>query len=326
MPQHEKVAVVAGGTAGVGRAVVSSLLRDGYSVGVLARGQQRLDAMSQEYGDRVLCLPCDVGDAETVSRAGATIEEALGPVSVWVNSAMLTSFSPFPAMAAEEFSRIVDTTLVGTVNGTRTALSLMERRNRGRIINVGSGLSYRSVPYQSAYCASKHGINGFTSSLRSELIRENSSITIGLVQLPALNTPQFTWALNRLSKKPQPAPPIFSPDVAGRAVMQAIKTGKREYLVGKSVLQLFLGNLVFPDWMDHKLADSGAEMQKSDAPEPGNRPANLKGPVEDIPSTAHGDYSAKADTSAWIVDGDRFRQMVLLGTPAALFALGLVLG
>lgn len=194
MAKHQKVAVVAGGSAGVGRAVVSRLIEEGYVVGVLARGRERLDELEEFYGEKVYCLVCDVADASAVARAGATIEEVFGPVEVWVNSAMLTSFSPFMSMDTEEFEQIVDATLLGVVNGTRTALSLMERRNRGRIVTAGSGLAYRSVPYQSAYCAAKHGVNGFMASVRSELIREGSEITVGLVQLPALDTPQFGCA------------------------------------------------------------------------------------------------------------------------------------
>ncbi|MEL6802027.1 MAG: SDR family oxidoreductase [Pseudomonadota bacterium] len=322
----ERIAVVAGGSAGVGRAVVTRLIEDGYSVGVLARGRERLGQLEQEYGDQVMCLACDVSDATAVARAGATIEEGLGPISVWINCAMLTSFSPFPAMAADEFEQIVDTTLIGVVNGTRTALALMHGRNRGRIVTVGSGLGYRSVPYQSAYCASKHGINGFTAAIRSELIRSGSKISVSLIQLPAINTPQFDWALNRLSKKPQPAPPIFQPEVAAKAVMQAVKDGRREYLVGSSVLQLVFGNMVVPAWLDRKLADSGAEMQKSQTDEPGDRPHNLDGPVLSVDAKARGRFGDDARDSALIVDGDRARLIVFAGLPLAALVVGLLIG
>lgn len=323
---QKKVAVVAGGSAGVGRATVARLIDKGYRVGVLARGKDRLDEMEHEYGQEVLGLPCDVSDAQAVAKAGATIEETLGPISVWVNTAMLTTFSPFPKMEPEEFTRIVETTLIGVVNGTRTALSLMQGRNKGRIVNVGSGLGYRSVPYQSAYCASKHAINGFTSSIRSELLRDGSAITLSLVQLPALNTPQFDWARNRLSQKPQPAPPIFQPDVAADAVMQAIAEGKREYFVGKSVLQLVFGNMLLPNWLDKKMADSGAEMQKSDDPEPGGRPDNLADAVGGVESTAYGRFGHTAKDKGLIVDADQAR-LFAFGAPLALvFLLGLLLG
>lgn len=326
MTDQAKVAIVAGGTAGVGRAVVSKLLEEGYKVGVFARGQDRLDEIAAEYGDRVMTLHCNVADARAVLRAGAAVEEVLGSVSVWVNCAMLTSFSPFPSMKAEEFEQIVDTTLIGVVNGTRAALKLMEHRNRGRIINVGSGLGYRSVPYQSAYCASKHGINGFTAAIRSELIREGTEITISVVQLPALNTPQFDWALNRMSKKPQPAPPVFQPEAAARAVMRAVREGKREYFVGASVLQLVFGNMVLPNWLDRKLADSGAEMQKSDTDEPGGRDNNLSEPVTAVTARARGRFGAEAKDKALIVDADRARIVALVALPAVGLCLGLLLG
>lgn len=326
MPRSTKVAVVAGGTAGVGRAVLSHLVADGYTVGVLARGQGRLDSVQAEYGDRVLALSCDVSDATAVARAGAAVEETLGPVDLWVNTAMLTSFSPFPCMGAAEFERIVDTTFLGVVNGTRTALALMERRNHGRIVNVGSGLAYRSVPYQSAYCASKHAINGFSSAVRSEMIREGTRVTISLVQLPALNTPQFDWALNRMAMRPRPAAPVFDADIAARAVMRAVREGKREYFVGRSVIQLVLGNMAFPAWLDRKLADAGAEMQKSDTPDTGGRPNNLETPVATVEATANGRFSGEASRSAIIVDADHLRLLALGALPGLGLIVGLVLG
>jgi short-subunit dehydrogenase len=326
MPQKSKVAVVAGGSAGVGRAVVAQLIEGGYRVAVLARGKDRLTELETTYGERLMGLPCDVSDAQAVLRAGVAAEEALGPVDVWVNAAMLTSFSPFADMAPDEFRAIVETTLLGVVNGTRTALVLMKPHNHGRIVNVGSGLSYRSVPYQSAYCAAKHGINGFSAALRSELIREDSDITISLVQLPAINTPQFDWALNRLSKKPQPAPPVFQPEVAAKAVMRAVKEGRREYFVGQSVLKLVFGNMILPDWLDRKLADAGAEMQKSDSDEPGGRPDNMFSPVAGVSATARGRFGDEAKDSGLIVDADRARLVVFGALPTIGLLVGLLLG
>lgn len=321
-----KTAVVAGGTAGVGRAVVEALIADGYNVGVLARGKGRLDEVAQTYGDRVMTLRCDVSDAREVSRAGSAIQEVLGPIDVWVNCAMLTSFSPFPDMAPQEFEAIVDTTFIGVVNGTRTAMALMKHHGHGRIVTVGSGLSYRSVPFQSAYCASKHAINGFSNAVRSELIRDTSDITLSLVQLPAINTPQFDWARNRLDMKPQPAPPIFQPEVAAKAVMKAVREGTREIFVGKSVLQLVFGNMVLPAWLDKKMADAGAEMQKSDRNDPGDRPDNTHGPVGGVPATAHGSFDKRAKSDGLIVDADRARLVLFAGLPLAALVIGLLLG
>lgn len=322
----KNVAVVAGGTAGIGRAIVDALIKDGYTVGILARGQPRLDELAQQYGDRVLTLSCDVREASAVARAGATVEEALGPIDVWVNCAMATSFSPFPLMTPEEFDIILQTTFIGVVNGTRTALSFMEKRNKGCIVTVGSGLGYRSVPYQSAYCAAKHAINGFADSIRSELLREGSAITMSVVQMPAVNTPQFDWARNRLSKKPQPAPPIFQPEVAAKAVMRAISKGEREIFVGRSVLQLVFGHLIAPGWLDHKLADGGAEQQKSEEDEPGNRPDNLNEPVNQIGATAQGRFDDNASDDGLIVNAAHARLAVFAGVPLLAFGLGLLLG
>jgi short-subunit dehydrogenase len=322
----EKIAVVAGGTAGVGRATVDALVAEGYRVGVIARGRERLDEVAETHGDRVMTLSVDVSDAREVSRAASAFEEVLGPISVWINCAMLTSFSPFEKMAPEEFERIVHTTFLGVVNGTRAALSLMKRRGKGRIVTAGSGLAYRSVPYQSAYCASKHAINGFLSSVRSELIHEGSDITIGVVQLPAVNTPQFDWAKNRLEHKPQPAPPIYQPEVAARAMMQAVRDGNRELLVGKSAMQLVFGNMILPDALDHILASAGAEQQQSERIEPGNRPDNLRGPMERIGADAHGSYDDRAQDSALVVDGDQARIGVFFGLPLVALGLGLAFG
>lgn len=316
-------AVVLGGSAGVGRAVVDTLLAQGHRVGVIARGQARLDEMAATLGDKVAVASADVGDAEALAAAVTFLLPASGNrVRIWVNCAMATSFSPFEAMEVEEFDRIIRTTLLGQVNGTRLALRHMER---GTIVNIGSGLSYRPVPLQSAYCAAKHAVNGFTSAVRSELIHDKRPIALSLVQLPAMNTPQFTWARNRLSMKPQPAPPIYAPTDAADAVMQAIRSGAREVLVGKSVLGLVLGNMVLPDYFDHKMADAGVSSQKSDMPEPGGRPDNLFSPV-DHPPTATGAFGKDAKPKAWTVDADLARKAVFFGVPTLTFLIGLILG
>ncbi|MFW5641795.1 MAG: SDR family oxidoreductase [Roseicyclus sp.] len=322
----EKIAVVAGGTAGVGRATVDALIAEGYRVGVLARGRERLDELAETHGDRVMTLPVDVGDARETTRAASAIEEALGPIGVWINCAMLTSFSPFEKMAPEEFDRIVRTTFLGVVNGTRAAMSLMQRRGRGRIVTAGSGLAYRAVPLQSAYCASKHAINGFLASVRSELIHQGSDISISVVQLPALDTPQFDWAKNRLDMKPQPAPPVYRPEVAARALMQAVRDGNRELFVGPSVLQLVFGDMVLPDLMDRIIARAGTEQQHSDRIEPGNRPDNLHGPVDHVGASASGSFGELAEDRAIVVDGDQARIGVFFGLPLVALGLGLAVG
>lgn len=313
-------AIVVGGSAGVGRAVVDALLNRGYQVGVVARGEERLATLARM--DHVFTQQADAGDAGALRTAVDDLIAHGGTPTVWVNCAMATAFSPFGAMSADEFDKIVRTTFLGQVNGTRIALEVM---TSGDIVHVGSGLSYRPVPFQSAYCAAKHAINGFVGSVRSEVLREGRDIHLSLVQLPAINTPQFDWARNRLSHKPQPAPPIFSPHVAADAVMQAIEKKQREVFVGKSVLKLIFGDMILPAFIDRKLAREGVEMQKSDRPEPGDRPDNLFDSV-DYDASAEGSFSDRADDSGVVMDADLARKAFFGAIIGAAFLLGLIIG
>lgn len=327
-----RTAIVAGGSAGIGRAIVTALRAEGMNVGVIARDTDRLAQIEAEEGAlggtaRIATASADVADAAALEAAGDALAASLGPPDVWINCAMQTAFSPFEQMPPEEFDRIVAVTLIGQVNGCRAALRLMPKddgRTR-RIVNIGSGLAYRSVPFQSAYCAAKHGINGFTASLRSELMRQDRPVTLSLVQLPAVNTPQFDWARNRLDRMPQPAPPIYAPDAVARAVVRAVRDGPRELLVGQSVLKLVLGHLVAPDWLDRKMAEAGADLQKSGRDEPGDRPDNLDAPVP-YPARAEGSFSDRQKDRVLILDGGWTRLAVFGGVPLLLFLLGLALG
>ncbi len=313
-------AVVAGGSAGVGRAIVAKLLVHGYHVAVLARGQERLDELEGLEG--ISTAQVDVGDAAGYSAAVDALVAAHGAPVVWVNCAMATAFSAFDRMSADEFETITRTTYLGQVNGTRLALRHM---SRGHIVHIGSGLSYRPVPFQSAYCGAKHGINGFVGAVRSEVLRDNRPIHLSVIQLPAINTPQFDWALNRLETKPRPAPPVFAPQVAADAVMQAIEKDLREVFVGQSVLKLIFGDMVLPAFIDRKLARDGREMQKSDRPEPGGRDDNLYGPVK-YPARAEGSFTDEASESGVILNADTARKILFFGLPAVTFVLGLVIG
>ena len=317
-----RIAVVAGGSAGVGRAIVTQMLDRGWRVAVLARGKERLDQIADAYGDRVLTRTCNVAEDAQVAKAADEIVAHWGKPDVWVNCAMLTSFSPFHEVDEAEFQKITATTYFGQVNGCRQALRVMER---GNVVNVGSGLAYRPVPLQAAYCGAKHAINGFTGALRSELIHQGRPIELSLVQLPAINTPQFDWARNRMEVKPQPAPPIFQPEVAAKAILKAIDDNAREVLVGRSVLQLLFGNMLFPDLLDGMLADDGIEAQKSEQKDWG-RADNLDGPVTDYPAKAHGSFDHKAEESGITVDADATRKAVALGGAALLLGLGALLG
>ncbi|UWQ21305.1 SDR family oxidoreductase [Jannaschia sp. W003] len=316
-----RIAVVAGGSAGVGRAVVDMMCARGWRVAVLARGQERLDEIEALYGDQVMGRACDVSkDAEVAAAADAVVAR-WGAPDVWVNCAMLTSVSPFEEVDDAEFRAITDTTYLGQVNGTRHALRVMER---GNIVAVGSGLGYRSIPFQAAYCGAKAAVIGFMQAVRSELIREGRPITVGMVELPAINTPQFDWARNRLDVKPQPAPPIFQPEVAAEGVMKAIDDGCREVLVGRSTMQLVFANMIFPDLLDQFLAKKGVEMQRSEQRDWG-REDNLDGPVA-MPSRAHGSFDDRAEARGVAVDADAARKALAFGGAALLVGLGALAG
>ncbi len=230
-----RVVVVTGASAGVGRAVAREFGGRGCRVGLLARGRDRLEAAKKDIedaGGRAIVLPADVANAEEVEAAAEQVEQELGPIDVWVNDAMTTIFAPFHEITAAEFKRATEVTYLGCVYGTMSALKRMRTRNRGTIVQVGSALAYRSIPLQSPYCGAKHAIVGFTDSIRSELIHQQSNIHITVVHLPAMNTPQFSWCRTRLPRHPQPVPPIFQPEVAARAIVWASSHRRREVYVG----------------------------------------------------------------------------------------------
>ena len=315
------VAVVAGGSAGVGRATLDALIERGWRVAVLARGADRLKEIEGRYGDLVWTRSVDVSDGAALETAAQDIVRDFGRPEVWVNSAMLTSFSPFEKVDEAEFRRITETTYLGTVNGCRAALGVMRR---GNIVNVGSGLAYASVPYQAAYCGAKHAVEGFTQALRIELARAERPITLSMVQLPAVNTPQFDWARNRMDTHPQPAPPIYQPEVAASAILRAIDTDAREILVGGSVLKLMAGNMLVPDVVEAQLKKVGVDAQKAEGMARDGRD-NLEGPAPH-PASAHGSFDDRARADGIIVDGDFARKVALIGGAATLLLAGAFLG
>ncbi len=329
MSQSNPVAVISGGSAGIGKATAIKLARQGYDVAILARDKARVEGTADDlcrYGVNTLGLSCDVGDASAVDAACARIVETFGTIDVWVNCAMATVFGPFDAMDDTEFRAVMDTTFMGQVNGTRAALSVMKPNGHGAIVNVGSGLSYRSVPLQSAYCAAKHAINGFTSSIRSELIHDGyRDISISLVQLPAVNTPQFDWARSKLDHAPRPAAPVFQPEVAADGILQAIDTSAREVIVGWSAAQLMFGQMVLPNYLDHKMAEAGWDGQHSDEPDTGVTTGNLMEPVEGDYG-AHGSWDSEASSSGMIVDADVMRRGLFAGGALLAIGLGVLIG
>src|SRR5438067_1402765 len=294
------VVVITGASAGVGRATARRFAKDGAQIALLARGRDGLEAARkevEEFGGRGIVVTVDVGDADQVEAAAAQIERELGKIDIWINNAMVSIFSPIKQMTPEEFRRVIEVTFLGSVYGTLAALKRMLPRDRGMIVQVGSALSYRAIPLQSAYCAAKHAMRGFTDSLRCELIHDKSNVRVTMVQLPALNTPQFGWVKTRLPRKAQPVPPIFQPEVATEAIYFAAYHPRREFYVGWSSAEAIIANKIAPGLLDHFLARTGYDSQQYDGAEDPNRAHNLWEPVPGDHGP-HGDFNARAKTSS----------------------------
>ncbi len=317
--------MVTGASAGVGRATVQAFAREGARIGLVARGREGLEGAKRDVeslGGVALILPTDVADAGHVEEAAAKTEEAFGPIDVWVNVAMTSVFSPIKEMTAEEFKRVTEVTYLGYVYGTLAALRRMLPRDRGTIIQVGSALAYRGIPLQAAYCASKHAIEGFMDSLRCELIHDGSNVRTCMVQMPALNTPQFGWVKSRLPRKPQPVPPIFQPEVAARAILYASHYPRREMFVGMPTVKAIIGNRIVPGLLDWYLARTGYSGQQYDGKADPNRPYNLWEPVAGDHG-AHGAFDDRASECSgelWL----SMNRNLICGGLIALATAGLV--
>jgi NAD(P)-dependent dehydrogenase (short-subunit alcohol dehydrogenase family) len=309
--------MVTGASAGVGRATVREFARRGAHVGLIARGRAGLEGARQDVealGGRALVLPTDVADADQVENAAERLEEVFGPIDVWVNDAMTSVFSPAREMTPAEYKRVTEVTYLGFVYGTLAALKRMLPRDRGIIVQVGSALAYRGIPLQSAYCGAKHAIQGFTESVRCELIHDKSNVKITMVQMPALNTPQFDWVKSRLPRKPQPVPPIYQPEVAGRAIFHATHHYRREWYVGGSTAIVIAGNKIAPGFGDWYLARQGYGAQQYDGNADPNRPNNLDHPVDDeVDRGAHGDFDRRAHSHSLQLWADQNRGWLALG-------------
>ena len=294
--RRAEVVVVTGASAGVGRAIVREFGRHGASIALVARGRTGLEGARREVeadGGRALVIPTDVSDAAQVEQAATTVERTFGPIDVWVNNAMASVISPALDMTPEDYQRVTEVTYLGYVYGTLAAVRRMRRRDQGAIVQIGSALAYRSIPLQSAYCAAKHAIQGFTDSLRSELIHDSSHIHITTLQLPAVNTPQFSWIKCRMPRRPQPVPPIYQPEVIARAAYWAAHHRRRELWIGWSTVKAIIGQKFIPGLLDHYLAWVGYTAQQTNELLESNRPNNLHKPLPGDYG-AHGAFDRKA--------------------------------
>ena len=295
-----RVVVVTGASAGVGRATVRAFAAEGAHVGLIARETEGLHTAAREaaeLGGKGLAAPADVADADQVEAAAEQIENELGPIDVWVNNAMTTVFAPVAETTPAEFKRATEVTYLGAVYGTMAALRRMLPRNTGRIIQVGSALAYRSIPLQAAYCGAKHAIAGFTDSLRAELIHDRKNILLSMVQLPAMNTPQFTWCRSKMPNHPQPVPPIFQPEVAAERIVWSSHHKRREVFVGAPTVITIEANKLAPALADYYLGRTGFDSQQTSDAVPKDRPDNL---FEPVPGDfgAHGVFGQQAYNQA----------------------------
>lgn len=291
-----KTVVITGASAGLGRAVALLFSKKGFHVGLIARNLDRLESLKkeiEEIGSRAEIAVCDVANSEEVEKAASHLDEKLGGIDIWINNAMTSVFSPFAEMTDAEFKRVTEVNYLGYIYGTKSALKRMLPKNKGTIIQVGSALAYRGIPLQSAYCGSKHAIRGFTASLRCELLHQKSAVKITMVQMPAMNTPQFNWVKSRLPRKAQPVPPIYQPEVAAKAIFWAAFHYRPEWDLGFSTLKAILGNKIFPGFLDRYLAKHGFDSQQYDGAEDPNRPYNLFETVNGH-FGAHGDFDNRS--------------------------------
>jgi NAD(P)-dependent dehydrogenase (short-subunit alcohol dehydrogenase family) len=296
-----KISVITGASGGIGRAVARKLAARGDAVALLARGEDGLEGAAEDVrraGGKPLTIPVDVADFAAVDDAADRVERELGPIDVWINDAFSSVFAPFTEIDMDEFHRTTQVSYLGFVHGTRAALTRMLPRDRGAIVQIGSALAYRGVPLQTAYCGAKHAIQGFTESLRCELLHDKSNVHVTMVQMPAVNTPQFGWVLSRLPHKAQPVPPIYQPEVAADAVVYAADhPRRREYWVGGSTAGTLIANAVAPGVLDRYLARTGYKSQQTDEDRQADQPANLWQPVDGSggeDAGAHGDFDDRA--------------------------------
>ena len=321
------VVVITGSSAGLGRAIAHGFARRGASIGLIARNPEALQAAKEEceaLGGRALVLPVDVSNCEAVDAAASKVEEEFGPIDIWVNDAMVSVFSPVKEMEASDYKRVTDVLYLGFVHGTLAALKRMLPRDRGTIIQIGSALAYRSIPLQSAYCACKHAINGFTDSLRCELIHDKSNVKLTAVQMPAMNTTQFDWVKNRMPNDTQPVPPIYEPELAAEVVVAAglAKSPRREYWVGTPTVAAIIGQKFIPGLLDMYLGRTGYKSQQiPNEPKDPNAPNNLYDYVPGKHST-RGKFADRSTMTSLEVNILLHRNWFVLGATVVLATVG----
>ena len=321
---ERSVVVITGASAGVGRAAVRAFARQGADIGLLARGRDGLEGARREVeaaGGRAIVLPADVANHDAVEAAAERVERELGPIDVWVNNAMVSVFSPVKDMQPDEFQRVTEVTYLGVVYGTLAALRRMLPRDRGAIVQVGSALAYRGIPLQAAYCGAKHAIQGFSESLRCELLHDGSNVHVSMVQLPAMNTPQFDWVKSRLPRKAQPVPPIYAPEIAADAIVWAASHRRREMSVGAVTTGVIWGNKLAAGLGDRYLARTGYDSQQTDEPADPDRPNNLWHPLpgDHGPHGRFGDRTTHSSPQTWINERLPAVAMIAAGGAALLW-------
>ncbi len=323
---HRRTVVVTGASAGVGRATALRFARAGARVALIARDAKALGEVKAEVerlGGSALVAPADVADADAVLEAADTIARTAGAIDVWINDAMVTVFSPVWKITPQEFRRVTEVTYLGVVHGTMAALRHMRPRNRGTIINVGSALAYRGIPLQSAYCGAKHAIRGFTNSLRGELIHEKSDIALSVVELPAVNTPQFDWARTHMPNRPRPVPPVVQPEVVADVILRAALRPRREFWIGTTTLKAILANMIVPEYLDRYLARNAFKQQETNVAVSASRQDNLMQPVDGLHRT-RGSFGNEAANSAVTLAGPTARLIPLLVAGLSGLSLGLL--
>ncbi|MFC1415816.1 SDR family oxidoreductase [Streptacidiphilus cavernicola] len=332
-PQAAQVVVVTGASGGIGRATAQAFAARGAKVALLARGEAGLAgacADVERLGGQALAISTDMADPDQVEAAASHVEDVFGPIDVWVNVAFTSVFAPFTEITAEEYKRVTEVNYLGYVYGTMAALKRMKPRDAGTIVQVGSALAYRGIPLQTAYCGSKHAVQGFHEALRCELLHDKSGIRTTMVQMPAVNTPQFDWVLSRLPKPAQPVPPIYEPEVAARAVLYAADhPGRREYWVGGSTMGTLIANAVAPGLLDRYLARTGFSSQQDDRPQDPGHPTNLWEPADGKGGhdyTAHGSFDDRATNRSPQLWASQHHGVLALGAAGLVVAATVLAG